>query len=74
MAGTGCLLFSLSDSPVTASITRMLVGAGAAFSFVSCLKLAANWFPANRFATLVGLTNIIGMIGAISGEGPIDSC
>ncbi len=71
VAGTGCLLFSLSDSPVTASITRMLVGAGAAFSFVSCLKLAANWFPANRFATLVGLTNIIGMIGAISGEGPI---
>ncbi|BCG63517.1 MAG: hypothetical protein methR_P1236 [Methyloprofundus sp.] len=71
VAGTGCLLFSMADSPLTAAMTRMLVGAGAAFSFVSCLKLVANWFPANRFATLVGLTNIIGMIGAISGEGPI---
>ncbi|HFD13390.1 MAG TPA: MFS transporter [Crenotrichaceae bacterium] len=71
IAGTGCLLFSMASSPVIAAITRMVVGAGAAFSFVSCLKLAANWFPANRFATIVGLTNVVGMLGAVSGEGPI---
>ena len=73
IAGTSCLLFSMASSPVQAIFTRMMVGAGAAFSFVSCLKLAANWFPANRFATMVGLTNIIGMIGAVSGEGPISA-
>jgi len=73
IAGTSCLLFSMASSPVQAIFARMMVGAGAAFSFVSCLKLAANWFPANRFATMVGLTNIIGMAGAISGEGPISA-
>jgi len=72
-AGSSCLLFSYASSPAQAALTRMMVGAGAAFSFVSCLKLAANWFPANRFATMVGLTNVIGMLGAVSGEGPISA-
>ncbi len=70
-AASSCVLFSYASSPIQAAITRMMIGAGAAFSFVSCLKLVANWFPANRFATMVGLTNVIGMIGAVSGEGPI---
>ena len=73
VAGSSCLLFSMATSPSIAAITRMMVGAGAAFSFVSCLKLAANWFPANRFATMVGLTNVVGMMGAVSGEGPISA-
>jgi len=72
-ASSSCLLFSYASSPAQAALTRMMVGAGAAFSFVSCLKLAANWFPANRFATMVGLTNVVGMIGAVSGEGPISA-
>ncbi len=73
IASTGCLLFSMADSPATAAMARMLVGAGAAFSFVSCLKLVSQWFPANRFATMVGLTNVVGMAGAVMGEGPIAS-
>ncbi len=72
-AGTACLLFSFASSPVQAIFARMAVGAGAAFSFVSCLKLAASWFPADRFATMVGLTNVIGMMGAVSGEGPVSA-
>jgi sugar phosphate permease len=73
VAGSSCLLFSMATSPSMAAVTRMMVGAGAAFSFVSCLKLAANWFPANRFATMVGFTNVVGMMGAVSGEGPISA-
>lgn len=73
IAGTSCLLFSFASSPSQAALTRMMIGAGAAFSFVSCLKIVANWFPGNRFATLVGLTNLVGMIGAVSGEGPVSA-
>lgn len=41
---------------------------GAAFSFVSALKLAAEWFPASRMGLLTGLTQSLGMLGAFSGE------
>lgn len=71
IATIGCILFSMSSSADTAMLTRMLVGAGACFSFVSCLKLISNWFPENRFGTMTGLTNIVGMIGAIVGVGPL---
>jgi len=73
LAGSSCLIFSLSSTPELAAFSRLFVGAGAAFAFVSCLKLAENWFPENRFATMVGLTNVVGMIGAVSGEGPIST-
>ena len=48
-----------------------MIGAGTAFSFVCCLKFISNWFAHDRFATLVGLTSLIGMIGGISGEAPL---
>lgn len=35
------------------------------------MKLAANWFPANRFAWLTGMMVTVGMLGAIGGETPL---
>ena len=35
------------------------------------MKLAANWFPASRFALLTGIMVTIGMLGAIGGEAPL---
>jgi MFS family permease len=35
------------------------------------MKLAASWFPAERFALLTGLMVTLGMLGAIGGEAPL---
>lgn len=71
IAAGGSVLFSMSGTLATAEISRMIIGAGAAFSYVSCLKLVSHWFPSRRFATMAGLTSMIGMIGAIIGGGPL---
>jgi sugar phosphate permease len=67
LAAGGNLLLAQAGSFRAVEIYRLLVGFGAAFSYVGVLKLISNWFPAQRFATLAGLTNTLGMIGAIVG-------
>jgi len=71
VAVAGNVIMALADSPLSAEIARLMIGAGTAFSFVSCLKLISNWFPHQYFGTLVGLTSLIGMIGGIAGEAPL---
>jgi MFS family permease len=71
IAAGGSALFAMSGGLAMAQISRMIIGFGTAFAYVSCLKLGSHWFPHNRFATLVGLTSMVGMLGAIVGEAPI---
>jgi len=67
VAAAGCLGFGWAVSAGWAGLARLVIGAGAAFSFIACLKLVSNWFAPGRFATLAGLTNTAGMIGAAAG-------
>jgi len=46
---------------------RLLIGAGSAFSFVSVLKLAAEWLPKKHFALVTGCTVSLGILGAMIG-------
>ncbi len=69
-AAGGNLLLAQAGTFSQAEIYRLLVGFGAAFSYVSALKLVSNWFPASRFATLAGLTSTLGMVGAIVASAP----
>ena len=71
MVAIGCLLFGTTHQLWVAEIGRILMGIGSAFAFVGCLKLSAAWFPVSRFALVVGLTNTLGVLGAISGEEPL---
>ena len=71
VAVVGSILFALSKTLGGAEISRMIIGAGAAFSYVGCLKIVSNWFPLSRFATMAGLTSLVGMIGAICGGAPL---
>lgn len=63
------LAFAQSQSLVAASISRFLIGTGAAFAAVSCFKIASLWFPPHRFALICGLSMTAGMLGAVGGEG-----
>lgn len=67
----GSFIFAYTDNIFLAIYCRILIGFGSAFAFVGCLKLAANWFPAHRFAFVVGLTNLFGVTGALIGGNPI---
>lgn len=67
----GSFIFASAPFLTVACIGRMLTGLGSAFAAISCLKLAANWFPLNRFALLTGLTVMVGMLGAINGQAPL---
>ena len=65
------LIFSITNNILIANICRVLIGFGSAFAFVGCLKLGTTWFPAHKFSFIVGLTNLLGVTGAIIGGAPI---
>lgn len=61
----GSLLFAWSDSLFLAQFGRLLVGAGSACAFISCLKIGADWFLPTQFAMVAGLTNMMGTLGGM---------
>ncbi|MCL9684639.1 MFS transporter [Legionella maioricensis] len=65
------IAFGMTDSFFMACVARLMIGFGSAFAAVGTMKLAANWFPAQKFALLTGLMVTIGMMGAIGGEAPL---
>lgn len=67
----GCLLFALGNSLATVTAGRFLIGASAAFSLVGSMAVAGQWFPANRFAILSGLSMAMGMAGGVFGQAPL---
>ena len=67
----GCVLFALSSSLAAASAGRLLIGASAAFSLVGSMAVAGQWFHANRFALLSGLSMAMGMAGGVFGQAPL---
>ncbi len=71
LAGAGSLVFVLADGLWLASIGRLMIGFGCAFSFVGALNYAALWFPPNRFATLSGWAQMLGVLGGIIGQAPL---
>ncbi|WED44095.1 MFS transporter [Legionella cardiaca] len=65
------IAFGLTSNFFMACVARLMIGFGSAFAAVGSMKLAANWFPAQRFALLTGMMVTIGMLGAIGGEAPL---
>jgi MFS family permease len=71
MCAIGCFIFALTSRLQAAALARLLMGFGAAFAFVSALKVVSVWFPARRFGLLAGLTQAVGMLGAALGQMPM---
>lgn len=63
--------FALSDSLLTASLGRALIGGTVAFGFVGTLAIAGYWFKPAQYALLAGLLQSVGMSGAIFGQAPL---
>lgn len=71
VAGLGSLAFALAPTWEVAAAGRTLVGVGVSVAFIAILKVSAVWFPANRFATLNGLTMFAGNLGAVIAGAPL---
>ena len=71
VAGAGSLLFGLAPSWEVAAIGRTLVGVGVSVAFIALLKTVAVWFPSHRFATLNGVAQFAGNLGAVMAGAPL---
>ncbi|MGI9553428.1 MAG: MFS transporter [Thermodesulfobacteriota bacterium] len=64
----GIFIFSYTTSLPVVFFARFLMGFGSAFALVGAYKLAAHWFPHERFGLIVGLITGLGTLGAVSAD------
>lgn len=67
----GSLLFALAPGIGAAVAGRFLIGLGDALVFLNVIRLAALWFPRNRYALVSGLTGVVGGIGQVASAAPL---
>ena len=71
VAGGGSWLFGMADSLNGALVGRTLVGLGVSVVFIAMLKIIAVWFEERRFATVVGLSMLVGNLGSVLAGAPL---
>jgi sugar phosphate permease len=69
--GLGSALFGLAPLFGVAAAGRLLVGLGASVILIAFLRLAAEWFRPNEFATISGWSQTAGSLGAIVATSPL---
>ena len=73
LAGIGAILFGSAETLAAASTGRLLVGLGVSVMFISLLKLNAAWFHDRHFATMTGMTMLLGNVGSILATSPLSA-
>ncbi|MEY4593259.1 MAG: hypothetical protein RIR18_2154 [Pseudomonadota bacterium] len=71
IGGIGSLIFGLAPTLNTALVGRLLIGLGVSVTFVSMLKIIAVWFEENRFASITGITVLLGNLGSVLAGAPL---
>ncbi len=71
LCSLGALVFSYSETIFHASMGRLMMGIGSAFSFTGALILITRWFPLGYFPILSGIVQFMSCVGAIFGELPL---
>ncbi|PTD97218.1 MFS transporter [Pseudothauera lacus] len=71
VAAAGSLLFGLAPNLDIALVGRTLIGLGVSVVFIAMLKLIAVWFDERRFATMVGLSMLLGNLGSVLAGTPL---
>lgn len=66
----GTFLFAFAVEYWMAAMGRFLVGAGASFCFLSCIRLASRWFPPHRMAFVTGVVVTMAMLGGLVAQTP----
>jgi len=69
----GCLLMAFSSDFLFVCLSRLLMGLGSAFAFVSVLVVTKDLFSNKHFAVMTGVTQMLAAFGAMSGQLPISA-
>lgn len=67
----GCVMFYYIQGPILLISARFFTGLGSAFAFIGVLVVAARCFPCRYYAPLVGITQLLAALGAMSGVTPV---
>lgn len=71
LAACGTLIFAASSVFATAALGRLFMGLGAACGFIGTLKLATLWFPVHHVGRVIGVTMVLGTLGATFAGAPL---
>ena len=66
----GTFIFTMATAYWMAATGRFLVGCGASFCFLSCIRLASRWFPPHRMAFVTGVVVTMAMLGGLVAQTP----
>ncbi|MGW0889636.1 MFS transporter [Saccharopolyspora sp. NPDC002578] len=69
----GSAVFAVSGSILGGVAGRVLIGIGDAFMFTNVLRVAAQWFPAERYGRVAALTGLVGGLGQVLSTVPLTS-
>ncbi len=71
VGGCGSLLFGTAPSFELAILGRTLIGLGVSVTFIAMLKIIALSFDERRFASLVGVSMLVGNLGSVLAGAPL---
>jgi MFS family permease len=67
----GTFVFAIAANYVVAGAGRFVVGIGAAFCFLSCIRIASRWFPPSKMAFVTGIVVTMAMLGGFVAQSPM---
>ncbi|NIO43073.1 MAG: MFS transporter, partial [Burkholderiales bacterium] len=73
LAGSGAVVFSMSNGLAGLLLGRTLIGFGVAACLMSSIKAFTVWFPLERLPAMTGRMMFVGGLGAISATAPVEA-
>lgn len=71
IAGVGSIIFGMAPSFEIALVGRAIVGFGVAFIYVPIIRILADWFKRDEFATYSGVLLAVGNAGSLASAAPL---
>lgn len=66
----GTFIFSTATDYWLAATGRFIVGGGASFCFLSCIRISSRWFSPSRMAFVTGIVVTMAMLGGLVAQTP----
>jgi MFS family permease len=66
----GTFMFAVASEYWVAALGRFMVGMGASFCFLSCIRIASRWFAPHRMALVTGFVVTMAMLGGLVAQTP----
>ena len=67
----GSFMFAAAQTAAIANISRLVIGIGISVTYISLMKIQTKWFLSKEFATMTGLTFLIGNLGSVVAQTPL---